>query len=375
MKRLALLLILVLPLTIVAQQPILIDHSCLDLSQIPNEWIESAKENLYIGYGHTSHGSQLTSGMSALEEYFEEGTFDWSHEGGPGELHLFEGAGYGSGYLELDCGYQGWDNQTRTYLDDHPECNVIIWSWCGQVNNVDLFTHYLDPMDQLEFEYPDVKFVYMTGHLEGEGTGGSLYLANQQIRDFCLTNNKILFDFADIERYDPDSEVNYQDYFADDACNYTPAGGGTDNWADNWLAANPDHELTELSQLCGSCAHSVSLNCVKKGIACWYLWAKLAGWEGPATIIENQNPLMRNYTRDIKIYPNPARHYVNIVFPETVFCNTVEIWDLRGRPLYSKLINESHKELEVTNINVPAGVYVVRIVSNNNVYKGRISFN
>jgi len=44
------------------------------------------------------------------------------------------------------------------------------------------------------------------------------------------------------------------------------------------LNNNPSHELTQISGLCTSCAHSVSLNCTKKGIAAWYLWARLAGW-------------------------------------------------------------------------------------------------
>jgi len=35
-----------------------------DLKSIPIEWIEEAKKSLNIAYGHTSHGSQLTSGMA-----------------------------------------------------------------------------------------------------------------------------------------------------------------------------------------------------------------------------------------------------------------------------------------------------------------------
>ncbi|MCD4723241.1 MAG: hypothetical protein K8R63_00255, partial [Bacteroidales bacterium] len=280
MKRLALLCSVILPLLLAGQQPIIIDHTCLDLDQIPDEYIDSAKANLWIGYGHTSHGSQLTYGMEALENYFVDGTYDWGSSGGPGELHVDEG---GSGYLEGDCGTVGWDNETREYLDDFPGCNVIIWSWCGQVNSVDLQSHYLGPMEQLESDYPDVQFVYMTGHLEGLGVGGSVQLANQQIRDYCIANNKILYDFADIEKYSPDADTNYQEYFANDACDYNPPGGGTANWANNWEAANPGHELTQISQLVGTCAHSVSLNCTKKAIACWFLWARLAGWDSQLT--------------------------------------------------------------------------------------------
>jgi len=42
--------------------------------------------------------------------------------------------------------------------------------------------------------------------------------------------------------------------------------------------------------------------------------------------------------------------------------------------LYSKLINERYKELNISDINIPAGVYVVTIVSDKQVYKGKLSF-
>ncbi len=66
-----------------------------------------------------------------------------------------------------------------------------------------------------------------------------------------------------------------------DNLNYT---GG--NWAVEWIAANPTHELTKLTtgttgySGCTGCAHSDSptqanLNCVLKGRAAWWLWARL----------------------------------------------------------------------------------------------------
>ncbi|MBN1951977.1 MAG: Ig-like domain-containing protein [Bacteroidales bacterium] len=266
-----------------AQEAIIIDHSCDNLAEIPAEWIDSAKSRLFIAYGHTSHGSQLISGMNALKSYYTDGTYNWSHEGGEDALHLFEGSQYSEGDLDHDAGYAGWDDKTRTYLDANPSCNVLVWSWCGQVDDVDLDSHYFTPMEELEAEYPNVKFVYMTGHLEGEGIEGNLNTANQTIRDYCLENRKVLFDFADIEKYDPDALINYQELWANDACLYDPDGSDpierTVNWATQWLSNNPSHELSSISSLCGECSHSVSLNCIKKGIASWYLWARLAGWQ------------------------------------------------------------------------------------------------
>ena len=67
----------------------------------------------------------------------------------------------------------------------------------------------MNPMTALENEYWGVKFVYMTSHLDGCGANGNLNLRNNQIRQYCQTNNKILYDFADIESYDPDGLTNY----------------------------------------------------------------------------------------------------------------------------------------------------------------------
>ena len=56
-------------LAVMAQaQPVIIDHTCTDIDQIPQQWIETAKSNLRISYGHTSHGSQLVTGISAIRD-------------------------------------------------------------------------------------------------------------------------------------------------------------------------------------------------------------------------------------------------------------------------------------------------------------------
>jgi len=134
---------------------------------------------------------------------------------------------------------------------------------------------YLSEMNELEGEYPNVTFVYMTGHLDGSGVAGDLNVNNNQIRDYCTAHNKVLFDFADIESYDPDGNY-FLDRAANDYCAYDSDGNGSrdGNWANEWCAAHPG----ECSSC--SCAHSRPLNCDLKAKAFWWMMARLAGWDG-----------------------------------------------------------------------------------------------
>ena len=45
---------------------VIVDHESIALADIPSNWIDQAKQTLHIAYGHTSHGSQLTTGMTGL---------------------------------------------------------------------------------------------------------------------------------------------------------------------------------------------------------------------------------------------------------------------------------------------------------------------
>jgi hypothetical protein len=259
----------------VAGDGIIIDHLCTKLPAIPSEWITAAKDNLHIAYSHTSHGSQLTTGMTGLVSY-KGPSFTWNNGGNDGALDLHDYA------ISGDLGNPdrtAWASRTRTYLAANPDVNVIIWSWCGQVSSAteaDIDT-YLDLMNNLELDFPAVKFVYMTGHLDGTGLTGNLHLRNEQIRRYCSDNEKILYDFADIECYDPDG-IYYGDKRPNDACDYDTDGNGSldGNWAVKWQ--NSHSQGVDWFN-CAS-AHSQPLNANQKAYAAWWLWARLAGWDG-----------------------------------------------------------------------------------------------
>jgi hypothetical protein len=254
------------PPALAADQPMIIDHNCTNLGQVPAEWMERAKQNLRLSYGHTSHGSQIVSGMDVLTWTSNQYAYNWDGTDGALSLHDYVPDG--------DLGNPDrvtWASRTREMLNAGSDRNVVVWSWCGQVSwaspgDIDI---YLNLMNQLERDYPHVTFVYMTGHLDGTGEGGNLNQRNNQIRDYCRANSKVLYDFADIESYDPDGNY-FLNRGATDGCDYD---GG--NWADEWCSRNPGQCVD-----C-DCAHSQGINCQQKGKAFWWMLARLAGWEGP----------------------------------------------------------------------------------------------
>ena len=260
---------------VTGKSAIVINHNYTGLDAIPSEWITKAKEDLIIAYGHTSHGSQIVTGMQGLIN-FKGLLYSFNETGQDSALELidtpFEGA-----YDLGNPNFTAWATATRQYLDAHPEVNVVVWSWCGEVSDADSsdIATYLNLTNGLEFDYPSVRFVYMTGHLNGTGLDGNLHLRNNQIRNYCTANKKILYDFEDIESYDPDGNY-FGDKLADDGCNYDSDGDGIQdaNWAQEWENAHPGewYDCTA--------AHTEPLNANQKAYAAWSLWARLAGWGG-----------------------------------------------------------------------------------------------
>jgi len=287
------LVIFLLVIQIACLPALIIDHNSTSLSMIPSSAIQQAKNTLHIAYTHTSHGSQITTGMAELDTFMGgTGLYAWNDGPLAGYLDIND---YASGWTDL--GHNGdltWYYQTQSYLDDpaNSDVNVVMWSWCGGCsdNTYSGIQAYLNAMNQLESEYPNVKFIYMTGHLD-IWNDANLKARNQQIRSFCIANNKILFDFADIESYDPEG-VFYQ--YATDSCeNYADTYGNTwlGNWGTVWQNAYPGQWYYCEAQ------HTEPVNANMKAYAAWWMWSRLAGWNSDVTSerIALHSTVMHNY--------------------------------------------------------------------------------
>ncbi len=248
---------------------LVIDHTCIDLESIPSEWIDAAQTNIRIHYAHTSHGGQITTGLDRIESVDS----DYSQSQGyltlptdTGALCILDGNPPHS-YITPDLYWETTEGVeiTQQTLDDNPTITVSLWSWCTQVNYYDSsqVQEYLDTMTALEAANPEITFVYMTGNAQAGGSDGyNRWQNNELIREYCTSNNKVLFDFADLDAWSNGDQNTYQ-HTADETTYTIPI----------------EHEDFNGDEA----AHTTYTSCEQKGRAFWWLVASLAGWNAPST--------------------------------------------------------------------------------------------
>jgi hypothetical protein len=301
-------------------------HSVELFEQIPDEYLTAAR-NLRMLFANRSVGVNIDDGLNCLtasswpqasascrRDFYEiaGSTWNWKtfsqqdYQNGlvPGRI-LFEPSPtiYNRSNWSYDLAIGDWEEIIEIFVDNLvPEYvnNKDVLSFQFSYLNIQPGTNIADPetgffvdlpkdhypggrvrwdisdLEVLEAQYPNKIFIYWTTSLarglgSQEGTD-----FNNQMRQYAIENNKILFDVADILSH---TDLDAPCYDNRDGVEYCMMNGNCENYPDDGLnlpAICQDY-TTEID---GGHLGSVSGGKIRVAKAFWVLMAKIAGWDG-----------------------------------------------------------------------------------------------
>lgn len=285
---------------------IVVDSRNVDsFDQIPEQYIQAAA-NLRMLFIDRSVGQNISEGLTCLtassdeessnsscwarDHYYPEFEVDpsvisWSRPGG------YDRSNWDYRTWSQGCG--GWERKVPCFAD-------MVSPLMNQYDVLSYQFSYLDVLpgstiadqpggffwdnadrdDIHEFEqyvaqYPNKTFIYWTTSLARSIGNEPSQLFNEQMRNYAIQNEKILFDVADILSHDPDGNPCYDNR---DGIPYANSHD-SENYPDdghNYPAICP-HYTTETD---GGHLGSVAAGKIRVAKGFWVLMARIAGWDG-----------------------------------------------------------------------------------------------
>lgn len=197
--------------------------------------------------------------------------------------------------------------------------------------------------------YPNKKIIWWTTSL-ARGIGSPESQAfNDQMRNYALQNEIILFDVADILSHDPSGKPCYDNR---DGIDYFDEKHPDDGL--NIPAICPQY-TTETE---GGHLGSIAAGGIRVAKAFWVLMARLSGWDG-FTTLTNERMLV-----DLKIYPNPVQNILIVEWPGPLKGPVdFEIYHSCGQLFQKQEMNAGHdpSQLEISLTGMTPGIYVLKL--------------
>jgi len=310
-----------------APRVIIVDHNSIALfEQIPQEYIDVAR-NTHMVFSDRSVGQNINEALDCLtasswlsapsrcrvDYYRKDGNTWYSKTFGSTEYNsgtvpsriLFtpDPVKYSRASWTFVPKSDSWENLTadfvRNIVPTYKDANDVI-SYQFSYLNITPDSNISDPvsgffadqphygyyvnrerwdisdLEDIERNYPNKKFIYWTTSLArsiGTQQGDDF---NNQMRSYARTHNKILFDFADIESHDANSNPCYDIRDGVQTCNGNT--GVCEDYADdgqNLTAICRDYTTEKDGGHLGSVAGGE----IRVAKAFWVLMAEIAGWD------------------------------------------------------------------------------------------------
>lgn len=194
---------------------LVIDHDDVDaVATLPQATMDAIGQQRWF-FSHASVGGNMMNGLADLNG-IDPLRYQLTRTGVTylsGEMRAADPPTTTTPGTVYDCsrGNPGWqnkltifDNSVRVSGWHTDKIDAAMDKFC-YIDQAALPSQYLSTMSNLEAAYPNTVFVYVTMPLKtGEdSTNVQRNDYNDAVRDYCVTNGKLLYDIADIEAHDP----------------------------------------------------------------------------------------------------------------------------------------------------------------------------
>ena len=357
-----------------AQGGFVIDHDDVDLfDHIPESYLEAARntrmlfsdrsvgQNVHDALNFLTYPTWAQTPASARRDYTDDQwhwkTFnqsDWNTGLVPERIRFIpDPVRYDRSNWHFELKSGSWKELTQdfiavlgpTYAD-----SVDVWSFQFSYLNVTESETIADPLtgffadqpnapdigdlESFLANYPDHTFVYWTASL-ARGIGSSVSTSfNDQLRDWCEANGKILFDFADILSHTDQGTPCFDNR---DGIPYTSQTGQMEDYPDDGY----DHPAIcqdYTTETDGGHLGSVSAGSIRIIKGLWVLMARIAGWDGQVSDLSPPATSELHW----QLYPNPVNQGTTLTIETGILSweGLISIFDPLGRCLFSEQVQQ-----------------------------------